>query len=275
MIAGLCVWQGAQAQAVPDDAVVLRVGNFALTKAEYEKLVIGFDRSSGATATGATPDSKQSAADVAKLLALVSEAQRRKVDQDPVIAARIRVRGYTLLANALLVELIKDMKKDEAGTRVYFASDNNRYVEVRVRQILVRYKGVKADKPTMKGLTRTEEQAKALAESLHAKLKQGADFAALAKASSDDETTSAKGGDLNYFMRGAVSAKFEEMSFKLPKGGLSEPFKTEHGYHVIEVLDRQPIPFEKVRAALEDIRARDKFAEIGATGVQLNEAYFK
>jgi peptidyl-prolyl cis-trans isomerase C len=273
LAAGLYAWQ--QAAPVADDAMVLKVGDFSLTKAEYEKLILGFDRASGALATGATPQSVQSAQDVARLLALVTEAQHRKMDQDPAMLATMKVRGYVLLANSLLAKLEAEMKNDEAGTREFYQSEQHNYYEVHARHILFRYKGVKSERPIAKGLTRTESQAKGSAEALYRKLKAGADFAAAAKVSSDDETTNSKGGDLTYFMRGAMTGEFEIVAFRLPIGGLSEPFKTEYGYHIVQVLDHRPLPFEKIRAALENIRARQKYEEIAKRDIQINESYFK
>ena len=266
--------QTATPPPVADEAVVLQAGDFAITKAEYEKLIIGFDRASGAVAMGATPQTVQSAQDVARLLALVSAAKARKIDQDPVVAAEIRVRGYVLLANTLLVKLREEMKRDEAGTRALWASEKHNYVEIRARHILVRYQGVSA-KPGAKGLNRTEAQAKERAALLGQKLKEGADFAALARTESDDETTIATGGELPAFTRGAMTAEVETIAFGLQAGAVSEPFRTQYGYHMVQVIEHRPIPFEKVRAALEDIRARKRYEEIATSGVQLNSAYFK
>lgn len=268
----------AQPTATPapvvDDPVVLRAGEFALTKAEYEKLVIGFDRGSGAVATGANPQTAQSAQDVARLLALVSAAKARQIDQDPVVAAEIRVRGYVLLANNLLVKLREDMKRDEAGTRALWASEKHNFVEIRARHILVRYEGVTA-KPGSKGTDRTEARAKERAAALCQKLKAGSDFAVLARTESDDETTTATGGELPVFTRGAMTAEFETIAFGLPAGKTSEPFKTQYGYHIVQMIEHRPMPFEKVRAALEDMRARKLYEEIATSGIQLSDTYFK
>ena len=267
--------QSNAAAPVGNDTVVLRSGNFSLTKAEYEKLVPGFDRAAGAVTTGVGSQSMQSGRDIAQVLALVSEAQRRKIDQDPKMQALIQVRGYVLLANSLLLSLIDDIKKDEAGTRALWNSEKNNYVEVHARQILVRYQGVKTDKPGQKGTSRTEAQAKALAADLAKKLQQGADFGATAKASSDDESTRSKGGELPAFSRGAMVPEFENVAFDTPVGGVSQPFKSKYGYHIVQVVERRPFPFERVRPALENIRAKQKYEEIAASGIQLNDAYFK
>ena len=263
---------------VANDTVVLRVGDTALTKAEYEKLVLGFDKPSGAVTTGGDVRMPQTGKDVARLLALVSEAQRRKLDQDPKISALIRVRGYVLLSNALLAAVTDDVKKDEAGTRALWNSEKNNYVEIRARQILLRYKGVHTDgagAATTKGTTRTEAQAKAQAAALYTKLTAGASFESVAKTSSDDQATSGNGGELPAFARGALAPQFEAVAFALPVGKVSAPFKTNYGYHIIEVIEQRPFPFAKVRSALEYIRAKQKVDEIASSAAQLDTAYFK
>lgn len=274
MAASIPAW--SQSTTPPGaDTVVLRAGDFALSQADYEKLVLGFERAVGAVTTGPTPQSLQSGQEVARLLALTTEARRRKIDQTPRMQALLQVRSYVLLANALLVSLTADMKQDEAGTRALYESEKNNYMDIHARQILVRYQGVTADKPEAKGSTRSEAQAKTLAAATYQKLKSGEDFAALARTNSDDEATNAKGGVLPAFTRGAMQAEFETAAFALPVGGVSEPVKTKYGYHIIQVNERRAFPFERVRATLEFTRAKQKLEEIAASGTQLNDAYFK
>ena len=260
---------------VAPNTVVLTAGDFSLSKADYEALARGFDRSAGAVLTGGAADSLQSGQDMARLLALVSEAQRRKIDQRPDIQALMRVRGYVLLSNALLKSLNEEVKKDEAGTRALWESEKNNLVNVHSRQILFRYQGVKSALLDVKGMTRSEAQAKALAALVQQKLQAGADFATLAKASSDDQSTLTNGGELPPFSRGAMVSEFEAVAFSLPIGVASQPFKTQYGYHVIQVTERSPFPFEQVRATLEFTRAKQKLEEIASAGSQLNNAYFK
>lgn len=274
-IVSLSGWAQSSVPPAGAEPSVLRAGDFNLSKADYERLVLGFERAAGAPVTGATPQSVQSGQEVGRLLAMVSEAQRRKIDQDPKIAELMRVRGYTLLANALLVALTDEVKKDEAGTRAVWESEKNNYIEIKARQILVRYKGVSTDKPGMKGTARTESTAKAEASALHAKLVAGANFAELAKKHSDDDSTRASGGELPAFSRGAMVSEFEAAAFAVPVGKFSEPFKTKYGYYLIEVTERRPYPFERVRATLEFARARQKLEAIASTGFQLSETYFK
>lgn len=83
----------------------------------------------------------------------------------------------------------------------------------------------------------------------------GADFAALAKKYSEDESNSANGGDLDYFGRGRMVAEFEQAAFAMKTGEISDLVKTAFGFHIIKMVDNKPEmtrPLAEVRAELED-----------------------
>ena len=67
--------------------------------------------------------------------------------------------------------------------------------------------------------------------------KKNESFAKLAQELSIDKGSSKRGGDLGYFTRGMMVKPFEEAAFKLEKGQMSEPVKTEFGYHLIKRVD--------------------------------------
>ena len=94
-------------------------------------------------------------------------------------------------------------------------------------------------------LVKTEEEAKDLVK----QLKAGADFNELAKKSSDSSNAHS-GGDLGYFSRGQMVKSFEDAAFALEPGQVSDPVKSEFGWHVIKVEDKRnrPVPsFEEVK----------------------------
>ena len=101
-----------------------------------------------------------------------------------------------------------------------------------------------------------EKVVQALAEDVLKKAKApNADFAALAKQYSEDDTNNQNGGDLDYFGRGRMVAEFEQAAFGMKAGEISNLVKTAFGFHIIKVVDNQPDqtrPIAEVHAELED-----------------------
>jgi peptidyl-prolyl cis-trans isomerase C len=91
--------------------------------------------------------------------------------------------------------------------------------------------------------------AKEKAEKLLKQVKEGGDFAAIAKENSDCPSK-AKGGDLGFFERGAMVKEFSDAAFAMQVGQVSDIVETQFGYHIIKATDRKPAgltPFEKAR----------------------------
>ncbi|MBX5445108.1 peptidylprolyl isomerase [Sphaerobacter sp.] len=84
-------------------------------------------------------------------------------------------------------------------------------------------------------LVATEDAAKAIEE----QLRQGADFAQLAKEQSADSSTAVNGGDLGWFPRGLMVKPFEDVAFSLEPGQVSAPVQTQFGWHIIKVFEKE------------------------------------
>jgi foldase protein PrsA len=79
-------------------------------------------------------------------------------------------------------------------------------------------------------LVKKQSEAMAVLE----RLKKGESFTNLARELSVDRGSGKKGGDLGLFGRGVMVKAFEDAAFKLNKGEISQPVKTEFGYHIIK-----------------------------------------
>ena len=104
------------------------------------------------------------------------------------------------------------------------------------------------------------EQARNQAENLVAQGRGGRDFAALANEYSDDPGSAGRGGDLGIIRPGTMTPKFETAVFALDKDEISDPVRTEYGWHVIKLTDlRESVisPFAEVRSEITALLARE------------------
>ncbi|MDH4065323.1 MAG: peptidylprolyl isomerase, partial [Acidobacteriota bacterium] len=99
-----------------------------------------------------------------------------------------------------------------------------------------------------------ETAVRTLAEEVLAKAKApGADFAALARQYSEDDSNKAQGGDLDYFGRGRMVPEFEGAAFNLKNGEISDLVRTSFGFHIIKMVDNQPEAVRPLQAVREEI----------------------
>ncbi len=100
---------------------------------------------------------------------------------------------------------------------------------------------------------RTDEQAKEISEKLYERLLNDEDFATLAKANSDDPVSAIDGGDLDWVNTGQMVPQFEEVMLVSPVGEITQPFKSDFGWHILQVTD---VRKQDVGAKLQENQAR-------------------
>ena len=180
------------------------------------------------------------------VIVLSQAAETQKLGDRPDVKRRLAFDHNRLLMESLLQDAGKSALSDEAERKVYdeAVKQVKNEEEVHARHILIP----------------TEDEAKAIL----AQLKGGADFATLAKEKSKDPGA-AEGGDLGYFTKEQMVPEFAEVAFKLGKGELSDPVKTQFGWHIIKVEDKRirPTPtFEQVKPQIENYVAHRAQAEL-------------
>lgn len=141
----------------------------------------------------------------------------------------------------LFIDVVKKMTQDEVADPIRSPSgfhiikllelkglDNHMITKTKVRHILIKTNELVDD-----------EEAKKRLLALKARIADGDDFAALARAHSDDKGSALKGGSLDWVGPGDLVKPFEEAMSKLSVNEISEPIQTQFGWHLIQVLDRE------------------------------------
>jgi peptidyl-prolyl cis-trans isomerase D len=193
--------------------------------------------------------------DTKDLLAKVapSDAEVEAYYKDPAHAAQFQAPEQASIEYVVLdLDAVKKgIAVSEEDLRKYYAENEKRYTapeERRASHILV-----KADKDAPKA---EREKARSKAEALLAEVRKNPQsFAEIARKNSDDEGSAAKGGDLDFFGRGAMVKPFEDAAFALKPGETSGIVESDFGFHIIQVTGArggEKKSFESVRAAIEN-----------------------
>jgi peptidyl-prolyl cis-trans isomerase C len=183
---------------------------------------------------------------ISDVILLSQAAQQQKLGDRDDVKRRIDLERNKVLMESLLQNVGQAALTDQAMHKVYdeAVKQMGNEQEVHARHILVP----------------TEDEAKAI----EVELKKGADFATLAKQKSKDPGA-AEGGDLGYFTKDQMVPEFAEVAFKLGNGQISDPVKTQFGWHIIKVEDKRTKPtptFDDVKNQLENYVAHRAQAEL-------------
>ena len=180
------------------------------------------------------------------IMLVAKAADGKKVADTPDFKTKLNFIRSKLLMETILQSEGKAAVTEQAMKKVYddAVKQMGGDEEVRARHILVQ----------------TEDEAKKIL----ADLKKGANFETVAKEKSKDPSAAAQGGDLGFFTKDQMVPEFADVAFKLQKGQLSDPVKSQFGWHIIKVEDKRtkaPPPFEQVKDQVETFVQRKAQAE--------------
>jgi len=228
----------SEAPASASDPVIARVNGVDIKQSDLALA----EEDVGADMQAASPEAKREhlISYLADIIMVTQAADKKNLADNPDFKRRLAFLRSKLLMGYELQQEAKTALTDEALKQTYdeAVKSMSGQEEVRARHILVE----------------GEDEAKAIIE----QLKGGADFATLAKEKSKDPGA-AEGGDLGYFTKDQMVPEFADVAFKMYPGQLSNPVKTQFGWHVIKVEDKrikQPPEFEKVKDQIEAYLAR-------------------
>jgi len=164
------------------------------------------------------------------------EAKKQGLDKSPEYKEKLdEFQKLSLISMLLTKEIEQKVGVTDEEVKKYYDTHPGEFSTDRARASHI--------------LVKTKEEA----DSLLKRLKAGEDFATLAEKNSIDKGSAAKGGDLGFFGRGQMVPEFEKVVFSMKKGQVSEPIKTQFGYHIIKLTDLkkgQKISFDKVKEKL-------------------------
>jgi peptidyl-prolyl cis-trans isomerase C len=163
------------------------------------------------------------------------QAEAEKLASGPEFARRLAYQRDKALMNGLYEKIGRDASTDAELRRVYdeVAGQQKAEMEAKARHILVA----------------SEEEAKGVLR----RLKAGEDFAKVADEVSKDPGS--KGGDLGWFTADRMVPEFSTATFKLEKGQISDPVKSQFGWHVIKLEDKRSKAFPAFEAVKEQVKA--------------------
>jgi peptidyl-prolyl cis-trans isomerase C len=168
---------------------------------------------------------------------IYQEAMKSGIDKNAEVKKRIEQAQKQVVMQSFMEEKAKNLVTDAQLKAAYdqkVAAAKNEE-EVKARHILVE----------------KEEDAKKLSD----QLKKGGDFDKLAKEKSTDKGSGERGGDLGWFTKDKMVPEFAEAAFKLKKGEVSNPVKSDFGWHVIKVEDRRPVQIASFDEMKESLRS--------------------
>lgn len=255
----------APVAALAPDAVVLSAGDVKVTRAEFEAALQSLPPQYQQYAVG--PGKKQFAEDFLRMRLLAVAGAKAGLDNDPEVIAQMKMTRENLLASAQLKKIQEAITVSEEDLKKAYDAKKGELEKAKARHVLVAFKGSPAAQPGKPELT--EEQAKAKAEELRAKIEKGAAFEEVAKTDSDDTGSGAQGGDLGEFGRGQMVPEFEQAAFTTEIGKLSPVFRTQYGFHFVKVDSRGVASFDEVKAGLE---RTERSAKVQAEMSKLVEA---
>jgi peptidyl-prolyl cis-trans isomerase C len=206
---------------------------------------------------------------------LAAEARASGLDKDPAVKSRIAAQTERVLALARADQIEReagaafDKRRDDflGRAKEIYLTEKEKFTlpeQVRAAHILI-----KTDR-------RTKEEALKRAEEVRAKaLAPNADFAALAREYSDDQTAKTNGGNLGWFAARQMDRDFSAGAFALTKPGqLSEPVLSAFGYHIILLEARKPAELQSFDAVKDRILAEARREYVNTAKKAASERIF-
>ncbi len=248
-----CLIGGAHAQQQPaaGDAVIGKMGNVELKTSDMRRIIDAQPPEVRKQIAGGIPELDRLVRNELVRQALLAEAKAKGWDKKPDVALMLdRAREQALL-QIYMGEVAKPPASVPSEDDVKQAYEANKSQLAVPAQFQLAQIFVSAPEGTDKA-TATAAQKKAADLAAKAQVK-GADFAKLAKESSDHKDTAPKGGDLGWLAEPQIFPEIRAAVGKMEKGDVSPPIHSASGWHIVKLVDKKPAgvrPLSEVREVI-------------------------
>lgn len=240
----------ADSETDPAKKVVARVASQDITELEVMMFLQPFGQQA-MMLWGSEQGRKMIIDDVISMRLYSLEGESKKLDQTAEFKSALENTRRAMLAQSAMRDIIKDINVTDEEAKKFYDEHPDMFMQqerVHARHILV--------KP----------ESEDAAVKIIADLKAGSSFDVLAKEYSIDPGSKINGGDLGEFPRGVMVPEFEEAAFALKNpGDISEPVKSQFGWHIIkleEKIPESPSPFEQVKPQIVQELQNQKTQEL-------------
>lgn len=244
----LCIYGNALAQ----DDVLAKIGDREVTISDLNKTIGYLDIQKQQIIEQNPQLKEQFLRQLVQSIVIADLAKKAGYDKKADIIDKLEFFNDSYIANEYLkMEVANNVTVSEDDVKSFYDArmDDFKIPEmVQVRHILI---GVDA------GASEEEKQkAKEKAKDILNKINAGEDFTKLATEFSDDTTTKQKGGDLGFISRGRLVKPFEDASFALKPGEISDIVETQFGYHIIKAEEKKDAGFESYDTVKDNLKQK-------------------
>jgi peptidyl-prolyl cis-trans isomerase C len=224
-----------------------KVGNVAITQADYDREFAALPDYAQQMFKG-NEGKENFLNEIVKKEILYQEALKKGLDKSPEFRQKVEdFKKLTLISELIGQEVMSKAKVSDQEVKDYYNKHKEDFAttsQIRASHILVK----------------TEDEANKVLE----RLKKGEKFETLARELSLDKASAKHGGDVGFFGRGQMVPEFERAAASLKVGQISEPVKTQFGYHIIKVTGRKTgpvLPFDRVKEVIAQKLAGERQKE--------------
>jgi parvulin-like peptidyl-prolyl isomerase len=227
------------------DHVILKVNDEGITEGEFQAAFSQLPEDMQRQ-FGSEPGKQAFAEQLVRLKILEQEGRKLGVEKDPKVSGQLAADRTNIMAAAAAQKLLP--APTDAAVQKFYTENKQKFEAMELSHILIAYQGGAV--PPRSGTPLSQQEAMKKTMAIEQQLKQGADFAQLAKQVSDDASSAERGGVLGPFSPGMLPPEIESHITQLQPGQISEPVPSRYGIHIFKAGARTAQPFDQVKQGI-------------------------